>query len=65
MTGQDSLFEEIIFSLAVIVAVLAYQNHITWLMWLFIVKAAWDLYCVLYTAKRQLKTKRNEKIQTY
>jgi hypothetical protein len=57
MTGQDSYFEEIIFSLAVIVAVLAYQNHITWLMWLFIVKAAWDLYCTHITAYRVTKNK--------
>lgn len=57
MDRKDAYFEEIIFSLAVIVAVLAYQNGIKWLMWLFIVKAAWDFYCVNIVSYRVRKQK--------
>jgi len=52
--------EEIIFSLAVIIALLAFYTGIDWLGVLFTLKAVFDFGCVIYRDHEQVKEKQKK-----
>jgi len=57
-------FEEILFSIDVIITLLCFIFSIKWLLWIFIIKTLFDFYFAnkaAYKAAKKRKEKQNEK----
>jgi len=59
---KEYQFEEIVFSLSVIIAILAYQNDLMWVCWVFVVKSIFDGVSAIVTAYRSLMKLQRTKV---